>query len=43
MSLQHLSEIDSEIQKIYPSAGHMTIVSDGPCYNDLLGVSDEAV
>ena len=43
MSLQHLNSIGARIQKIYPPGGHATIVSDGLCYNDLLGVSDEEV
>jgi len=43
MSLQHLNSIGARIQQIYPPGGHVTIVSDGCCYNDLLGVSDEEV
>ena len=43
MSLQHLNSIGARIQQIYPPGGHVTIVSDGLCYNDLLGVSDEEV
>lgn len=43
MSLQHLNSIGARIQQIYPPGGHVTIVSDGLCYNDLLGVSKEEV
>lgn len=43
MSLQHLNSIGHRIQQIYPPGGHVTIVSDGCCYNDLLCVSDEEV
>ena len=43
MSLQHLNSIGARIQQIYPPGGHVTIVSDGLCYKDLLGVSDEEV
>ena len=43
MSLQHLNSIGARIQQIYPPGGHITIVSDGLCYNDLMGVSDEEV
>lgn len=43
MSLQHLNSIGARIQQIYPPGGHVTVVSDGLCYNDLLGVSDEEV
>ena len=43
MSLQHLNSIGARIQQIYPPGGHVTIVSDGLCYNDLMGVSDEEV
>ena len=41
MTLQHFNSIGARIQQIYPPGGHVTIVSDGVCYNDLLGVSDE--
>ena len=43
MSLQHFNSIGARIQQIYPPGGHVTIVSDGICYNDLLGVSDQEV
>ena len=43
MSLQHFNSIGARIQQIYPPGGHVTVVSDGLCYNDLLGVSDEEV
>ena len=43
MSLQHLNSIGARIQQIYPPGGHVTVVSDGICYNDLLGVSDKEV
>ena len=43
MSLQHLNSIGARIQQIYPPGGHITIISDGFCYNDLVGVSDEDV
>lgn len=43
MTLQHLNSIGARIQQVYPPGGHVTIISDGPCYNDLLGVSDEEV
>ena len=43
MSLQHLNSIGARIQQIYSPGGHVTVVSDGLCYNDLLGVSDEEV
>ena len=43
MTLQHFNSIGARIQRIYPPGGHVTIVSDGVCYNDLLGVSDEEV
>ena len=43
MTLQHLNSIGARIQQIYPPGGHVTVVSDGPCYNDLVGVSDEEV
>lgn len=43
MSLQHLNSIGARIQQIYPPGGHVTIVSDGLCYNDLLEVSNEEV
>ncbi|EAW12213.1 isocyanide synthase family protein [Aspergillus clavatus NRRL 1] len=43
MSLEHFNSIGARIQQIYPPGGHVTIVSDGCCYNDLLGVSDEEV
>ena len=43
MTLQHFNSIGARIQQIYPPGGHVTIVSDGPCYNDLLGISDEEV
>ena len=43
MSLQHLNSIGARIQQIYAPGGHVTVVSDGLCYNDLLGVSDEEV
>ena len=43
MSLQHLNSIGARIQQIYAPGGHVTIVSDGLCYNDLMGVSDEEV
>lgn len=43
MSLQHLNSIGACIQQVYPSGGYVTVVSDGACYNDLLGVSDEEV
>lgn len=43
MTLQHFNSIGARIQQIYPPGGHVTIVSDGPCYNDLLVVSDKEV
>ncbi|KAF7712292.1 Uncharacterized protein PECH_003740 [Penicillium ucsense] len=43
MSLEHFNSMGARIQEIYPPGGHVTIVSDGCCYNDLLGVSDEEV
>ena len=43
MSLQHFNSIGAGIEQVYPPGGHVTIVSDGVCYNDLLGVSDEEV
>lgn len=43
MSLQHFNSIGARIQQIYAPGGYVTIVSDGVCYNDLLGVSDEEV
>lgn len=43
MTLQNFNSIGARIQQIYPAGGIVTIVSDGPCYNDLLGVSDEEV
>ncbi|PYH43121.1 isocyanide synthase family protein [Aspergillus saccharolyticus JOP 1030-1] len=43
MSLEHFNSIGARISQIYPPGGYVTIVSDGCCYNDLLGVSDEEV
>lgn len=43
MTLQHFNSIGARIQQIYPPGGYVTVVSDGPCYNDLLGISDEEV
>ena len=43
MSLQHFNSIDARIQQIYSPDGHVTVGSDGLCYNDLLGVSDEEI
>ncbi|EPS26257.1 Isocyanide synthase B [Penicillium oxalicum] len=43
MSLEHFNSMGARIQQIYPPGGHVTIFSDGCCYNDLLGVSDEEV
>jgi len=43
MSLQHFNSIGARIQQVYSPGGHVTVVSDGSCYNDLLGVSDEEV
>jgi pyoverdine/dityrosine biosynthesis protein Dit1 len=43
MSLEHFNSMGARIRQIYPPGGHVTIVSDGCCYNDLLGVSDEEV
>lgn len=43
MSLEHFNSMGACIQQIYPPGGYVTIVSDGCCYNDLLGVSDEEV
>ena len=43
MTLQHLNSIGARIQQVYAPGGHVTIISDGPCYNDLLGVSDKEV
>ncbi|KAJ5894309.1 hypothetical protein N7495_006000 [Penicillium taxi] len=41
LSLEHLNSLGARIQQIYPGGTYITIVSDGCCYNDLLGVSDE--
>ena len=43
MSLEHFNSIGARIQRIYPKGAQVTIVSDGLCYNDLLGVSDKEV
>lgn len=43
MTLQHLNSIGQSVQQIYPQGAFITIISDGPCYNDLLGVSDKEV
>ncbi|KAJ5602939.1 hypothetical protein N7537_005895 [Penicillium hordei] len=41
LSLEHLNSLGARITQIYPGGAQITIVSDGCCYNDLLGVSDE--
>lgn len=43
MTLQHFNSIGARIQQIYPPGCQVTIVSDGPCYNDFLEVSDKEV
>ena len=43
MTLEHFNSFGARIQEIYAPGGYVTIVSDGPCYNDLLGVSDKEV
>ncbi|KAJ5613830.1 hypothetical protein N7528_007484 [Penicillium herquei] len=41
LSLEHLNSLGARITQIYPTGAQITIVSDGCCYNDLLGVSNE--
>ncbi|CAI7589021.1 unnamed protein product [Penicillium glandicola] len=41
LSLEHLNSLGARITQIYPGGAQITIVSDGCCYNDLLGVSNE--
>ena len=43
MSLQHVNSIGALIQQIYSPGGHVTVVSDGLRYSDMLGISDEEV
>jgi hypothetical protein len=43
LALGRLNQLCEDIEAIYPPGARVTITTDGLCYNDLLGISDEEV
>ncbi|KAF6793735.1 glutamyl-tRNA(Gln) amidotransferase [Colletotrichum sojae] len=40
LGLAQLNHLCEELGEIYPRGAHLTLVADGPVYNDLLGIPD---
>jgi pyoverdine/dityrosine biosynthesis protein Dit1 len=43
MGLGRLQNLCDDIGAIYPPGAYVTVTSDGPVHNDLVGISDEEV